>query len=214
MATAQFVRAIQYLGLEAELVPACTTMSHQNGTATIDIGVWEHPPVMRDDGTINGHAILWAESFKRCIDLGLCNHPAALKLFSEDPSFAIPVVVPMRGKAQLVDQDRRNMFLRKPFGIYWTTFPHWVSSYDPFLLRHANAITQGGLALANVAVDLLSALAVFTDLSDLGRLYPQLADLISGRASLPQPDSESASLSYRVAALIKISKGNNEASAG
>jgi hypothetical protein len=186
IASAQFVRALEHMGFEAELVPACTSLVRKGEKRPIDIGVWEHPPVVHPDGTTDGHVVVWADSYKRCIDLGLCHHPEMLKLSSDNDSLTNPIVLPIAGgRAQFFDSGTQHTTLRPPFGIFWTLFPQWNSRLEPFFIRHEDEIERGGLALANVTVDLLSALAVYNDLAELYRLYPRLSNLLSGRVRLP-----------------------------
>jgi hypothetical protein len=186
IASAQFAHALEHLGFEAELIPACTTLVREGQKRPIDIGVWKHPPVVRPDGTTDGHVVVWADSYRRCIDLGLCHHPEMLKLSSDNDSLTNPIVLPIAGgRAQFLDSSNQQATLRPPFGIFWNLFPQWNSRLEPFFVYHANEIERGGLALANVTVDLLSALAVHSDLAELYRLYPRLSYLIAGDARLP-----------------------------
>jgi hypothetical protein len=174
LASAQFAYALEHLGFKAEMIPACTTLVHKNGTDKIDIGVWERPPAMRNDGITDGHLVVWVDSFKRLIDLGPCNQPALLKLSSEEEPLINPIVLPIAGgRKQLF--DTQSTTLRPPYGIFWTFFPRWMSRYEFFFQRHTTAVEDGGLALANVTVGLLSSLIMYSDLRGFDQLFPQLA---------------------------------------
>jgi hypothetical protein len=189
VASAQLVHALEYLGFEAELVPASILLAHQVKRNPINVGVWEHPPVLRDDGTTDGHVAVWADSFRRCIDFGLCNHPVLLESSSDRQSLAGPVVLPVAGgRKELLDGSRRPTILRLPFAMCWTFIPQWKRYFDPILACHSSAIEDGGLALARVAVDLLSAIAVYSDMSKVYKRYPWFTELLSGQADLPLSD--------------------------
>jgi hypothetical protein len=185
LASAQFAFALEHLGFNAELIPACTTLVHQNGTDKIDVGVWERPPVMRNDGVTDGHLVVWVDSLKRLIDLGLCNQPMLLKLSSDEKPLTNPIVLPIAGgRKQLF--DTQGTTLRPPFGIFWTFFPHWMPRFEFFFHRHATAIEDGGLALVDVTVGLLSALVMYGDLSGFDQLFPQLAARMEFNRSMPE----------------------------
>lgn len=185
LASAQLVSALEHLDFDAELIPACTAVYGQDRTHLTDIGIWRHPPVVRDDGTTDGHVVVWADSFRRFIDLGVCNQPTILEA-SDGQSLPSPAVLPMAGgRKQLLDEASGAMTLRPPFAFAWNFFPEWKRRFDPFLAYHATTVEHGGLALANVAIGLLSALAIYSDLTNLTQLYPRLDALLSGRAILP-----------------------------
>lgn len=190
VASAQLVRALEHLGFEAELVPASILIAREGDEKhPMDIGAWKHPPVLRDDGTTDGHVAIWADSFRRCIDLGPCNHPVLLKSSSDSQNLVGPVVLPMgEGREKLLDDSRRATILRLPFVMCWTFIPQWKPYFDPILACNSSAIEDGGLALAKVAVDLLSAIAVYSDMSKFNKRYPWLTELLSGQADLPLPE--------------------------
>jgi hypothetical protein len=189
MASAQLVRALEHLGFKAELIPASILIVRESDKRTMDIGVWDHPPVVHNDGTTDGHVAVWADSFNRCIDLGLCNNEVLLKSSSDSQNLVWPAVLPVAGgRDELLDESRRPAIPRLPFMICWTFIPQWKSYFDPFLARHAPAIEDGGMALARVAVDLLSAIAIYSDMSEFNQRYPWLAKLLSGQADLPLSD--------------------------
>ena len=192
LASAQLVRALEHLGFDAELIPACTAVYRQDRTHVTDIGVYQQPPVVRDDGVTDGHVVVWSNTFRRCIDLGVCNQHTLLET-SNGRTLTSPIVLPMAGGIkQLLDEASGAATLRLPFVFGWNFFPEWRSRFDPFLSYHATAINQGGIALAKVAVGLLSALSVYSNLTELEQLYPRLGALLSGQADLPLAGAEIA----------------------
>jgi hypothetical protein len=192
VASAQLVRALEHLGFEAELVPASIAVAHEGEKRIMSIGAWEHPPMVRDDGTTDGHVVVWADSFKRCIDLSVCNHPMLLESSSDDQKLTMPIILPVAGGLEeLLDKSRQHVLPRPPFMMMWIFIPQWKSYFNSFLSRHMPVIEDGGLALAKVAIDLLSAIAVYSDMSRLNQRYPWLAEMLSGQMDLPSSDRKS-----------------------
>jgi len=191
--SAQLVRALRWLGFEAELI-ACfaRVFCDPYPTRLTDVGVRNRPPVVRRDGTTDGHAIVWISSTNRFIDLAVFRDRNLLRAEGgEDPTFNAPAMLPMPGgRAQLLDPRLAPGTDRGRFRIGWYPYPHWTSRYDELIARHADAVNGGGLALARVTLDLLSATAVHRDMTELDRRYPQLGRLLSGAAQLPDGQVE------------------------
>ncbi|MDB6084374.1 MAG: hypothetical protein JWN43_2255, partial [Gammaproteobacteria bacterium] len=191
VACGQLMRALQYLGFDAELIPACTSVSRveRGDVRMADIGVWDHPPVIRSNGTTDGHLAVWSDSLNRCIDIGVCHEPALRRASTGEQVLTLPAILPVPGgRQQLLHTARSIVTLRHPFALSWMFFPQWRSRFDPLLDHHSAVIEHGGLALAHVVVDLLSAVAVYRDLGQLGELYPRLGSLVYGQALLPELD--------------------------
>jgi hypothetical protein len=191
IASAQLARGLEYLGFDAELIPASTTVFRmENGRKkVVNIGVWNHPPLMRDNGTTDGHVVVWAASFKRCVDLGGCQNWILRRTAAENGGTVLPWVAPFPGgRRQLVGQI--PAIISGQFAFTWALFPQWGPGFESLLAHHARAIEHGGLALGHVVVDLLSALAVHRDLGELLQRYPHLDGLVSGRTLLPELDED------------------------
>ncbi|WP_327034871.1 hypothetical protein [Micromonospora ureilytica] len=187
-AAGQLARCLSLLGFDSELIPACTTVGYQDRGKTRfrEIGVWQEPPIVRADGTTDGHVVVWCDSLTRCIDLAPCQDRLLRGASTSGVPSDQPVVLPVAGgRRQLLDRSRQMVTPRPPFLLHWMFFPNWMPMLDPLLDRHSVAIEQGGLAMAHASLDLLSALAVVRDLPLLDELYPSLGDLLSGRRSLP-----------------------------
>jgi hypothetical protein len=190
VASGQLARGLDYLGFEAELFPACTSVFRLS-----QVGGWE---AMSADGQTRGHLVVWAASFNQCIDLTVCHEPALVRASVGGEVLMLPAVLPMpRGREQLlygaesVGAEAIGVD-RPPFRITWKFFPEWGPRFDPLLAHHAVAIEHGGLSLAHVVVDLLSALAVHQDLRQLDELYPRFGSLLSGAVRLPELDDYSS----------------------
>jgi hypothetical protein len=188
VAAGQLARSLSLLGFDSELIPACTTIGYQDRGKTRfrEIGVWQRPPVVRADGTTDGHVVVWCDSLTRCIDLAPCQDRLLRRASTSGVPADQPVVLPVAGgRRQLLDRSRQMVTPRPPFVLHWMFFPDWMPMLNPLLDRHSVAIELGGLEMAQASLDLLSALAVVRDLPLLDELYPTLGDLLSGRRSLP-----------------------------
>lgn len=186
--SAQVVRALRWLGFEAELIACCARVFCDPYPARLtDVGVRNRPPAVRADGTTDGHTIVWISSANRFFDLAVFRDRNLLRAEGgEDPTFNVPAMLPMPGgRAQLLNPLLVPATDRGRWRIAWYLYPHWTSRYDELIARHADAVNSGGLALAQVTLDLLSATAVHRDMTELDRLYPQLGRLLSGAAQLP-----------------------------
>ncbi len=192
VAAAQFMCGLEYLGFQAEIIAACTSVFHpkRDGNRKTDIGVWKHPPVVRSDGTTDGHAVIWTDSFKRCIDIGICRDPTLQRESKNDPSLEAPAILPCpEGRDKLIHGSFSVGAHRSPYMLTWMFFPEWTSNYDLLLETRAATIQHGGLAMAHVAIDLLSALSLYRDTSELWALYPSLQPMVSGQRPLLGLDS-------------------------
>jgi hypothetical protein len=192
VAAAQFRRSLEYLGFHAEIIAACTSVLHSkhDRSRIMDIGVWRHPPVVRSDGTTDGHAVIWTDSFKRCIDIGICRNPALQRDSRNAPSFEAPAILPSpEGRDKLIRGSFSVGAPRAPYMLTWMFFPEWTSNYGPLLEAHTIIIEHGGLAMAHVAIDLLSMLSLYRDTSKLWELYPSLQPMVSRQHPLPALDS-------------------------
>jgi hypothetical protein len=189
VASAQMVRGLDYLGFQSELIAACTSVyrSADKPVAMADIGVWQHPPIIQDDGTTDSHAVIWTSSFSRCIDLGVCQHTGLQRETVTAQVVTLPVILPVPGgRDYLLTSARSLVTFRKPFALQWMFFPQWTPHLEPLLERHSGIIEHGGLALAHMVVDQLSAVAVTRNLHQIKTLYPRLSDLLVGNTRLPE----------------------------
>ena len=187
-ASGQLVRGLEYLGFEAELFPAYTKifLPNRGRVGITEFDVWDSQAIP-EDGASDGHLVVWTASFNRCIDLAVCQDRTLLRASVDGKVFTLPVVLPMSGDhEQLLCGAKLVGAERPPFRISWEFLPDRRPRFDPLLAHHAAAIEHGGLALAHIVVDLLSAFAVRHDLSQLDDLYPRLSGLLSGRLHLPE----------------------------
>jgi hypothetical protein len=190
-ACAMLVGALHYLGFQAEMIAACATVFRQEDTATrfADIGRWDRPPLVRNDATTDGHAVVWAESFRRLIDPTIVQEPSLRRAAAGDETFAMPIVVPLASRELLV--GRVPAVLRTPFLIAYMLFPEWSNAFDPLVTGdHGALLEYGALDLSHAVLDSLGAAAKIRDLRTLPAIYPRLGALLAGREALPaMPDN-------------------------
>jgi hypothetical protein len=180
VASSQMVRGLEYLGLEAELIPASTK------TFSLDRESPERPTMK--DGNTDEHLVVWAASFNRCIDLVVCqDRTSAGGTVGVERSVAPVAILPIPGgREQLLCEYLPVVALRPPLVISWTFFPERLARFEPLLSPHAAVIEHGGLAMAHATVDLLGAFAIYLDLSSFNDFYPRLSGLLSGATRLPE----------------------------
>lgn len=185
IASAQMARGLEYLGCEADLIVTCTSFYELKGGSVSleDIGVWSHPPVIRSDGTTDAHVVVWTNSFSRCIDLGVCQ---SATLRRAPNAQAGPAILPAADRDALLNTARALVAFRGKLALQWMFFPQWTPCLDLLWSRHADIIQHGGLALAHMVVDQLSAVAVSRDLSQLRDRYRAIGQLLTDELQLPE----------------------------
>jgi hypothetical protein len=187
IASAQMVRALELLGCDAELIVACTSVFRSAAGPELaeQIGEWSHPPLIRPDATTDAHAVVWTDSFDRCIDLGVSCSPAVRRAAERGETTSAPAVLPAASRDALMRSAVSVAAFRGRLLLNWMFFPQWTPCLDPVLERHAGAIDYGGRALAQVVVDQLAAVAVTTDLAPLATRFPAIGKLIADELRLP-----------------------------
>ncbi len=183
----QMAAALGHLGFEAEPMAACATVFRAAGQVKYtDVGVWEHPPIVRPDGTTNGHMVVWTESFRRLIDATVVQDPALLKLARRDIQFTLPVVLRVPGGRDTLIDGQTAFTPRGPFLVSWLALPDWTETMTPLLDGpRGRAVEYGALAVAHDALDVRRSTGEHRDLRELPRLYPTLAALLTGSTTLP-----------------------------
>jgi hypothetical protein len=158
--------------------------------------------VLGDDGSIDGHAVLWVDNHGMIVD------PTIMRLqrlysVAPDPALSTPIILPVH---------RRELVLgpvsgvcpacrRSPLEIAWIPEPQWAQAITPIAGTSLNvALRYGALALVHAALELILGLhGIRDDLPgpELASRYPQLGALVDGRTHLPVlPDEPPAALLY------------------
>lgn len=186
--SAQVVRGLEYLGFKAQLIAACATLvqSGEPPRQMTDLGTWESPPVIREDGTTDAHTVIWADSFSRCIDLSICQHPAVKAAAPRTDSVdTTPAVLPAKDLDTLLNSAKTAAYFRGPYAILLVFTAPWTKLLDPLLERQSQIVEQGGLALAHAVLDQLFSISAEKNLEELIGIYPTLGDLLTERTRLP-----------------------------
>jgi hypothetical protein len=179
--------ALEYLGLASEVIAAGGLVT-RDGDATPDhVGVAQVPS-LRADGSTDGHAVLWAESFGLLVDptIVLSRHVQAVA--QGDPVLSFPVVIRVPDRETLFGADALGSSSRPSLSIMWGLLPQWTQALTPPLGSDLEAgIAYGKLALAHAILQIIQGLArVRSDLGGLRSLYPQItAFLDDGGSQLP-----------------------------
>jgi hypothetical protein len=179
--------ALYHLGFTAEVIAASAGIADQSDpTRTItDVGVWEKPPVVRPDGSTNGHMVLWARTFRRLVDPTIAQAPTLLAAARTVPNQAFPAVLQINDP----DQLRGNQMIasaRGPYVVTWTLFPHWTPILTAMVTGDVKeAVDYGALNLARTVIQQLNTFTTVRNLRALHTLYPDLGALLAGRRQLP-----------------------------
>lgn len=189
----QLAGALDHLGFSAEVMVACATIFDREDQEVkyADVGVWDRQPIVRPDGTTDGHVVLWAGSFRRLVDPTIVQAPALLEAARDDELFTLPVVLPMDSREKLLSAESLATF-KGPFLLSWMLFPDWAPALAPALRGDlAAAMPYGTLSLAHTVLDLLRGLGQLrSDVRRLNSMYPKLGALLSGREQLPALPTE------------------------
>jgi hypothetical protein len=194
------IRALEHLGFSAEPLAACASVFSRDthNTKITDVGVWEHPPVVRPDGTTNGHMIVWSPSFRRMIDPTIAQAPVLLEAARTSLVQSYPSVLQVDHEALLSTTVTAP---RGPYTVTWTVFPQWTPILTGMLApAHHEAIEHAAVRLAGLVVEQLPMIGQIRDQRALHSLHPHLGALLSGRALLPDPPA----LSPQAAALFGL----------
>ncbi len=193
LVAAQAARALQHLGVDAELIPASAAIVHRDEPHTThQLGVWRHEPAVRADGTTDGHVIIWSESSRRCLDLDIGRH-RVWRRTTDDLVVPHPMIFPIVGpRADLDDGDHTPVVLSIPVAVSWWFFPSWTPIFQPLLGQWRNGVERGGLAAAHVILDMLAGVAACRDTGQMRRRFPTLDGLLTGCVTLPDIDADDA----------------------
>lgn len=173
----QLAGALEHLGFSAEVMVACATIFDRENQEVkhADVGVWDRAPIVRADGTTNGHVVLWAESFRRLVDPTIVQAPVLFNAARDDEVFTLPIVLPVESREKLLAAPSLATF-KGPFLLSWMLFPDWTPSLAPALRGDLGAaLPYGKLGLAHAVLDVLRALGqVRPDVHRLNSMYPKI----------------------------------------
>ena len=181
--------ALQYLGLQGQVIAASAHVVHDVSGAADNIGECLRAPIVRDDGDSDGHAVLWVESSRRLIDPTVLQLQRLHAAAEDNTSFGVPVMLPLPSLDSLLDPapGMAVMCLRPPLVISWVAQPRWAQAVTPAPGSDLDTgLGYGKLALAHSILELIQGLRNFcSDLARVNALHPVLADLLDRRRHLP-----------------------------
>ncbi|MBN1170612.1 MAG: hypothetical protein JXA67_00380 [Micromonosporaceae bacterium] len=179
----QIATALDHLGFQAEVMAAYAEVLQDNITH-VSLGV-RGPAAIRADFTTNGHAVLWAASFGRLVDPTIAQHPALLAAVHRGrDKHSAPLAVAVQGGRDTLLRGAIGA-IRPPFQINYLVQPQYTAAFDPWLAEFRDAVDHGGLSLAHITLDTITAAGQVRNLRELPHLYPRLGALLGGREQLP-----------------------------
>jgi hypothetical protein len=89
----QLSGTLRYLGFDSEVIAACALVMRDDDASPDHVGARDQVPTLREDGSTDGHAVVWAESLGLLIDpaIVLSRHMQAVA--QGDPVLSFPVVL-------------------------------------------------------------------------------------------------------------------------
>lgn len=188
----QLQGGLEYLGFESEVIAASAVVKQDGDSQAEYIGEYRHCPSLREDGSSDGHTVVWSASFGQMIDptIMLARHlDAAVKV---NPDLSFPMVLPVANRNILFAPAAIGTMSRAPISIAWKLHPEWTRALTPTPGSDLDSgVSHGKLALAHTTLDVIRGLnGTRSDSPQLRSLYPPLAALLDGRSELPGLPSE------------------------
>jgi hypothetical protein len=183
---ATLARGLAQLGIKAQAVSAYAEVKdiQDPQTSAEQVGVQEQP-VLRPDGTTNGHMVVWVDDCSRLVDPTIAQAPNLLAAARRDPRHGLPSIVPVTDKAALFAGEPVAV-IRDRFQVNWLLQPGWTSLLEQLLTGDsALAVDYGAGNLAVKTLETLQILREHRDLNGLPDRYPRLGNLLAGREHLP-----------------------------
>lgn len=181
--------ALAYLGFDSEVMAAAGHVGRE-GHEPEQIGQFDHVPVLHDDGTTDGHVILWTETFRQLIDPAIVHARHVQEAAHGQPAFTFPVLLPVPAREVLLNPAIvLGNASRPPLRMSWTLLPQWTPALTPVAGGALDSsLAQGKITLAHATLDVIEALRRSPqDSARLRDRYPQLAALLDDRSQLPPP---------------------------
>lgn len=143
--------------------------------------------MLDDDGTTDGHAVVWAASFRQLVDPAITGARHVRAAAEGRPAFTFPVVLPVASREVLLAPAVLTSSSRPALNIAWGLFPQWTPALTPAPGSNLDtALSYGKLALAHDTLDVIRELnGARHDLGQLRVLYPAITALIDDPGMLP-----------------------------
>jgi hypothetical protein len=186
----QIQGCLSHLGFESEVIAATAKVTPVEGETEY---IGEHPrtPRLRDDGSSDGHAVIWAESFSRLIDPTI-TETRLLREAAERSGVSMLAVAPLESRSQLLHAPGFLIQSQTGVVVELHLVPQWTQELTPVPGSELDiGLSYGQLTLAHTVIELMrGAAGIRTDLPRIRSLYPLLADLLVGAALLPELPEE------------------------
>lgn len=184
----QLQGGLEYLGFDSEVIAASCLVIHEGDSQPEYIGRSDRLPSLRDDGSTDGHAVVWAASFGQLVDPAIVRARYLQTVAQDYPGVSFPVMLPIADRDTLFGPAAICSSSRPTLTIAWGLLPHWTQALAPRPGSDLDtAIAYSKLALAHTTLGVIRGLNVVRlDAEQLRAHYPQLAALLDGRSQLPQ----------------------------
>jgi hypothetical protein len=191
----QLQGGLEHLGFDGEVIAASAMLLRDGDDEPEHVGEYGHAPSLRDDGSTDGHAVLWTASFGQLVDptIVLARHLQAVA--EDNPVHSFPVVLPIANRESLLGSSAICSSSRAPLNIAWVLQPQWTRALIPVPGSDLDiGLSYAKLALAHTTLEVIRGLeGVHSDFQRLRTLYPPIAALLDGRSQLPRlPDGPPA----------------------
>ena len=188
----QLQGGLEYLGFDSEVIAASSLVMRDGDNRPEHVGQNDRLPSLRDDGSTDGHAVVWAASFGQLVDPTIVRARYLQAVAQDHPGVSFPVMLPVADRDTLFGPTAICSSSRPTLTIAWGLLPHWTQALIPSPGSDLDtAIAYGKLALAHTTLEVIRGLNIVRpDTEQLRALYPPLAALLNGTSQLPRLPSE------------------------
>jgi hypothetical protein len=180
--------ALSHLGFDGEVIAAMALVIPDGDSMPEHVGASQGKPTLADDGSTNGHAVLWARSFSRLVDPAIVLAGHVRSAAKGDPMMTFPVMLPVPDDRQaLLEPAVIASSSRPALNLAWGLMPHWTQALTPVPGSRLHVTLEAAkITLARATLEIIRELhGVRTDLARMRVSYPALAALLDGRSQLP-----------------------------
>ena len=183
---------LEYLGFGSEVIAASSLVMRDGDNRPEHVGQIDRLPSLRDDGSTDGHAVVWAASFGQLVDPTIVRARYLQAVAQDHPGVSFPVMLPVADRDTLFGPTAICSSSRPTLTIAWGLMPHWTQALIPSPGSDLDtAIAYGKLALAHTTLEVIRGLNIVRpDTEQLRALYSPLAALLNGTSQLPRLPSE------------------------
>lgn len=191
----QLQGCLEYLGFDSEVIAASSLVMRDGDNRPERVGQIDHLPSLKDDGSTNGHVVVWADSFGQLVDPTIVRAQYLQAMAQGHPGLSFPVMLPVADRDTLFGATVICSSSRPTLNIAWGLLPHWTQALTPRPGSDLDTgIAYGKLAVAHITLEVVRGLNIVrADTEQLRALYPALAALLNGSSQLPRlPDEPPA----------------------